>query len=76
MKEKRCHWMSTIRSLMLNAMVCEFDQMAANSKCEFLLSGLNNCYVPEWNMLYGAVAQFIWDIYRYRDEKYKNMSEI
>ena len=56
MNEKRDHWLNTIRLLMPTAMVIGFDEMSVQSKCEFLLSGLNNCHVQECDVLYGAIA--------------------
>ena len=61
---------------MPTAMVDGFNEMSVHSKCDFLLSGLNNCYVQEWDVLYGAIAQFVWDLYRYRDEKHKYLSDL
>ena len=52
-------------------MLNEYNEMSIQSKCNFLLSGLNNSYVHEWSDLYAAIAQSVWDIYKCRDEKYK-----
>ena len=54
----------------------EFQSMSVQEKLNFLLSGLNNCYVSEWDALYGAIAQFVWDMYMRRDEKYNILSDI
>ena len=71
MDERREHWLNSIKSLMPTAMLEGFTEMSILHKCEFLLSGLHNCYVQEWDALYGAVAQFVWDLYRCRYEKHK-----
>ena len=67
----RAYWLSVIRFLMPRVMQHEFQSMSVQEKLTFLLSGLNNCYVSEWDALYRAIAQFVWDKYMCRDEKYK-----
>ena len=67
----RCDGFQTISIKMPDAMQNEYNEMSIQARCTFLLSGLNDSYVPEWDALYAAIAQFVWDMYRCRDAKYK-----
>ena len=71
----RSFWLGTIRSLMPTAMLNDFNEMSYSLQFEYLVSGLNNSYVREWDALYGAIAQFVWDTYRLRDEKHRSLPE-
>ena len=63
----RCRHLNDIKSLMPPAMLHDFEASSIQNRYTFLISGLNNCYVQEWDSLYGAIAQFVWEIYKFRD---------
>ena len=68
----RPHYVNRINSCMPLAMQRQFGSMTMSEQCQFLLSGLNNSYIEEWNSLYTEVVDFVWHMYRYRHQTYGN----
>ena len=68
--EARDRCLSNINSLMPVAMRNEFMNLGLWDKCKFILPGLHNTYVGEWHALYGAIADFVWKMYRLRNVCY------
>ena len=56
-------WNNILESCPSASMVYEMTSMSTKARCSFLLSGLNNSYVKEWNNLFKAIVQFITAMY-------------
>ena len=41
----------------------ELMQMSIHDRVVFLLSGLGNCFIPEWSVIYNAIVKFIHSLY-------------
>ena len=62
--------MNSMKNHMPQAMRREFENMSPHRKCQFMLSGLNNSYVDEWDCIYSDVVDFVWQMYMYRHQSY------
>ena len=59
-----------VQSHMPEAMLNDFVRMDSRLKCRFLLSGLNNVYVSEWDDIYLAITEYVWQMYVARHKSY------
>ena len=65
-----------LRRSMPTAMRNEYDQMSNQQKLTYLLSGLNSDkYVPEWQEVYYRISNLVFEIYKCRSAKYKELSD-
>ena len=71
----RERYLEIVKSLMPPAMLVDFLGLNISNRCHFLISGLNNIYVNEWDNLYGAIADYVWQIYSARNLYYIAMRE-
>ncbi len=46
----------------------QIDSMSSYNRANFLLDGLANSYIREWEMLYGYIATFIDKMYMHRNK--------
>ena len=70
MSEQRLTYVSRIKANMPTAMADCFERMGTSEIYQFLLSGLHNTYEEEWISVYSIIADYIWEIYKYRAEFY------
>ena len=63
---RRILWENVIQSTPTHAMRDHIETLQVKDKCVFLLSGLCNTYVIEWNEVYRSIATFVSGIYSYR----------
>ena len=67
--ERLVHWQTIVKEMPL-AMSGEVSELPDQIKIEYLLSGLNNSYIHEWQNLYESIADFISIMYKKRHELY------
>ena len=76
MTETRERNIELIRYNMPPAMLISYDKMNEYEQLVFLLSGLNSRSTSEWPDLYEAIAQWLYEIYRRRKQKYMLLEEM
>ena len=74
MHDLRLKHMRIIKSYMPPAMNISYEAMSIDERCKFMLSGFNCPYVSEWDYLYDAVIEFVWDMYKHRYISYTDMN--
>ena len=72
LNDVRDRHLENVQLLMPELMSRDFRVMNARLKCRFLISGLNNVYVSEWDPIYGAISDFVWQMYTTRHKTYAN----
>ena len=61
---------------MSQAMKDDFQNLSDNDKIQFLLSGMNIKFTPEWIDIYHDIATGIYKMYRERDDQIKERINI